>query len=121
MKKNSMNDYTYLAKELTSDKQLSNSIDIGTINSIDPMSISLSDITLDQDDIILTDKISKLITPIIPEVECNISCGGECSCSCECKIKEDTYNEDKLDIGDKVILQGIEDGQRYIVLDRVYL
>lgn len=106
-----MNDYTYLAKELMVRKSLSNNIDIGTIKSISPMSISLSDITLDQDDIILTDKISKLITPIIPEIECDNNC----------KIKDDIYKENKLNIGDSIILQSIEDGQRYIVLDRVYL
>lgn len=106
-----MNDYAYIAKEITKDTSTQINVDIGIINNIDPIAIKLSDITLDQDDIILTDKISKLIKPIIPDVECDNNC----------KIKEDIYNDDKLNIGDKVILNPIEGGQRYIVIDRIYL
>lgn len=117
-----MNVYSSLAKEISSDTKItSNVIDIGEIKSLDPMSISLSDILLDKDDIILTDKIQKLIEPLIPDVECNVSCTGECSCSCEAKIKEDKYEEDKLKVGEKVVLYSIEDGQKFIVLDRVVL
>ena len=87
-----MNAFSSLAKEINSDTKItSNVIDIGEIKSLDPMYISLSDILLDEDDIILTDKIQKLIEPLIPDVECNVSCTGECSCSCEAKIKEDKY------------------------------
>ena len=111
-----MNAFSSLAKEINSDTKItSNVIDIGEIKSLDPMCISLSDILLDEDDIILTDKIQKLIEPLIPDVECNVSCTGECSCSCEAKIKEDKYEEDK------VVLYSIEDGQKFIVLDRVVL
>lgn len=94
-----MNVYSSLAKEINSDTKItSNVIDIGEIKSLDPMSISLSDILLDEDDIILTDKIQKLIEPLIPE-----------------------YEEDKLKVGDKVVLYSIEDGQKFIVIDRVVL
>lgn len=117
-----MNAFSSLAKEISSDTKItSNVIDVGEIKSLDPMSISLSDILLDKDDIILTDKIQKLIEPLIPDVECNVSCTGECSCSCEAKIKEDKYEEDKLKVGEKVVLYSIEDGQKFIVLDRVVL
>ena len=112
-----MNAFSSLAKQINSDTKItSNVIDIGEIKSLDPMSISLSDILLDEDDIILTDKIQKLIKPLIPDIECNISCTGECSCSCEAKIKED-----KLKVGEKVVLYSIEDGQKFIVIDRVVL
>lgn len=112
-----MNVYSSLAIELNNNSKVSNNtIDIGEIKTLEPMSISLSDILLDEDDIILTDKIRKLIEPLIPDVECNVSCTGECSCSCEAKIKED-----KLKVGDKVVLYSIEDGQKFIVLDRVVL
>ena len=115
-----MNVYSSLAKEINSDtKTTNNVIDIGEIKSLDPMCISLSDILLDEDDIILTDKIQKLIEPLIPDIECNVSCTGECSC--EAKIKEDKYEEDKLKVGEKVVLYSIEDGQKFIVLDRVVL
>ena len=117
-----MNVYSSLAKEINSDTKItSNVIDIGEIKSLDPMSISLSDILLDEDDIILTDKIQKLIELLIPDIECNVSCTGECSCSCEAKIKENKYEEDKLKVGDKVVLYSIEDGQKFIVIDRVVL
>lgn len=117
-----MNAFSSLAKEISSDTKITNNVvDIGEIKSLDPMSISLSDILLDKDDIILTDKIQKLIEPLIPDVECNVSCTGECSCSCEAKIKEDKYEEDKLKVGEKVVLYSIEDGQKFIVLDRVVL
>ena len=100
-----MNAYSFLAKEINSDfKNTSNVVDIGEIKSLDPMSISLSDILLDEEDIILTDKVQKLIEPLIPDIECNVSYTGECSCSCEAKIKEDKYEEDKLKVGDKVVL-----------------
>ncbi len=117
-----MNAYSSLAKEINSDfKNTSNVVDIGEIKSLDPMSISLSDILLDEEDIILTDKVQKLIEPLIPDIECNVSCTGECSCSCEAKIKEDKYEEDKLKVGDKVVLNSVEDGQKFIVIDRVYV
>ena len=117
-----LNVYSSLAIELNNNSKVSNNtIDIGEIKSLDPMSISLSDILLDEDDIILTDKIRKLIEPLIPDIECNVSCTGECSCSCEAKIKEDKYEEDKLKVGEKVVLYSIEDGQKFIVLDRVVL
>ena len=116
-----MNVYSSLAKEINSDtKTINNVIDIGEIKSLDPMSISLSDILLDEDDIILTYKIQKLIEPLIPDVECNVSCTGGSS-SCEARIKEDKYEEDKLKVGDKVVLYSIEDGQKFIVIDRVVL
>ena len=55
-----MNVYSSLAKEINSDTKItSNVIDIGEIKSLDPMCISLSDILLDEDDIILTDKIQR--------------------------------------------------------------
>lgn len=105
-----MNVYASLAKEINSDiKITSNVIDIGEIKSLDPMSIFLSDILLDESDIILTDKIQKLIEPLITEIEGN------------CKVKEDKYEEDKLKVGDKVVLYSIEDGQKFIVIDRLYL
>ena len=117
-----MNVYSSLAKEINSDTKItSNVIDIGEIKTLEPMCISLSDILLDEDDTILTDKIQKLIEPLIPDIECKTTCTGECSCSCEAKIKEDKYEEDKLKVGDKVVLYSIEDGQKFIVLDRVVL
>ena len=48
-----MNAFSSLAKEINSDTKItSNVIDIGEIKSLDPMCISLSDILLDEDDII---------------------------------------------------------------------
>ena len=117
-----LNVYSSLAIELNNNSKVSNNtIDIGEIKSLDPMCISLSDILLDEDDIILTDTVKKLIEPLIPDIECKTICTGECSCTTESKIKEDKYEEDKLKVGDKVVLYSIEDGQKFIVLDRVYL
>lgn len=117
-----MNDYVNLAKEFNNNSNdISNVIGIGEIKSLDPISIFLSDITLDQDDLILSDKITKLIEPIIPEIICNTICSGDCDCIVEAKINEEIYNDDKFKIGDKVLLQGIENGQKYIVIDRVNL
>lgn len=115
-----LNVYSSLAKEIDSNTKVTNNvIDIGEVKSLKPMSISLSDISLDEDDIILTDKIQKLLEPLILDIECNVYCTGECSCSCEAKIKQDKYEEDKLKIGEKVVLYSIEDGQKFIVIDRV--
>ena len=75
------------------------------------MSISLSDILLDEHDIILTDKIQKLIEPLIPDIDCDVYC----------TINEEKYEQDKLKVGDKVVLYSIEDGQKFIVIDRLYL
>ena len=117
-----LNVYSSLAIELNNNSKVgNNTIDIGEIKTLEPMCISLSDILLDEDDIILTDKIRKLIEPLIPDIECNVFCTGECSCSCEAKIKENKYEEDKLKVGDKVVLYSIEDGQKFIVIDRVVL
>ena len=117
-----LNVYSSLAIELNNNSKVgNNTIDIGEIKTLEPMCISLSDILLDEDDIILTDKIQKLIEPLIPDIECKTTCTGECSCTTESKIKEDKYEEDKLKVGDKVVLYSIEDGQKFIVLDRVYL
>ena len=116
-----MNVYSSLAIELNNNSKVgNNTIDIGEIKTLEPMCISLSDILLDEDDIILTDKIQKLIEPLIPDIECNVSCTGGSS-SCEARIKEDKYEEDKLKVGEKVVLYSIEDGQKFIVIDRVVL
>lgn len=117
-----MNDYVNLAKEFNNNRNdISNVVGIGEVKSLNPISIFLSDITLDQDDLILSDKITKLIEPIIPDIICNTTCSGDCDCTVEAKINEEIYNEDKLKVGDKVLLQGIEDGQKYIIVDRVNL
>lgn len=105
-----ISDYSKLAMEFMGNiREINNIMGIGEVKSVDPISIVLPDITLDQDDIILSDGIKNLITPIIPDID------GDCT------IKEDMYKDNQLKSGDKVLVQSIEDGQKFIIIDRIYL